>query len=80
MSRLAVVTGEQAVQAFSKLGFFVARMTGSHHVMKREGHRYLLSVPVHAGQTLKPGTLRGLIRAAGITPDEFADLLARVRT
>jgi predicted RNA binding protein YcfA (HicA-like mRNA interferase family) len=43
--------------------------------MKREGHRYLLSVPVHAGKTLKQGTLRGLIRAAGITPEQFADLL-----
>jgi len=71
MCSLPVVTGEQAVKAFSKLGFSVARITGSHHIMKREGHLHLLSVPVHSGQTLKAGTLRSLIRAAGITLEEF---------
>ena len=75
MSSLPSVTGKQAVKAFGKLGFYVARITGSHHIMKKDGHAYLLSVPVHAGQTLKPGTLRSLVRAAGITPEEFATLL-----
>lgn len=75
MSDLPAVTGEQAVKAFSKLGFSVARTTGSHHIMKKEGYRYLLSVPVHAGQTVKPGTLRGLIRAAGIATEQFGEAL-----
>ncbi len=75
MSKLPVVTGEQAVKAFSKLGFSVARITGSHRIMKKQGHRYVLSVPVHSGQTVKPGTLRGLIRAAGTTPQKFAELV-----
>ncbi len=75
MSSLPVVTGEDAIKAFSKLGFSVARVNGSHHIMKREGHRFLLTVPVHSGQTLKRGTLRGLIRAAEITREEFAELL-----
>ena len=75
MSSLPVVTGDEAIKAFSKLGFSVARIKGSHHIMKREGYLYLLTVPVHSGQTLKTGTLRGLIRAAEITPEEFAELL-----
>lgn len=78
MSSLPVVTGKQAVKAFSKLGFSVARITGSHHILKKDGHEYLLSVPVHSGQTIKPGTLRGLIRAAGITPEEFGELIRQI--
>lgn len=75
MSSLPVVRGEQAVKAFSRLGFVVTRITGSHHIMKKEGHVYVLSVPVHSGQTVKPGTLRSLIRAAGITVQEFAEVV-----
>jgi len=43
--------------------------------MKREGHRFLLSVPVHGRQNIKPGTLRALIGDAGLTKDEFVALL-----
>jgi predicted RNA binding protein YcfA (HicA-like mRNA interferase family) len=75
MSSLPAVTGSQAVRAFSKLGFSLARITGGHHILKKEGHRYLLAVPVHSGQTLKPGTLRSLIRTAGSTPEEFVELV-----
>jgi len=75
MSSLPVVTGEQAIKAFSRLGFSVARVAGSHHIMKKQGHRYVLSVPVHSGRTVKAGTLRALIRTAGTTPEEFAELL-----
>jgi predicted RNA binding protein YcfA (HicA-like mRNA interferase family) len=32
-------------------------------------------VPVHGGRDLKPGTLRAIIRQAGLTIEEFADLL-----
>ncbi len=75
MSSLPVVTGKEAIPAFSKPGFSVARIRGSHHVMKKEGHRYQLSVPVHSGRPLKKGILRSLIQTAGITPEQFAELL-----
>ena len=75
MSSLPSITGKQAVKAFGKLGFRVDRVTGSHHIMRKDGHPYLLSVPVHSAHPLKPGTLRSLIRAAGITPEQFARLV-----
>lgn len=34
-----------------------------------------VTVPVHGGRDLKPGTLRSIIRQAGFTLEEFADLL-----
>jgi predicted RNA binding protein YcfA (HicA-like mRNA interferase family) len=71
MSDLPVVTGEQSLSAFRKFGFSVVRIKGSHHTMKKPGHRYNLTVPVHGGKNLKKGTLRGLIAAAGITVEDF---------
>jgi predicted RNA binding protein YcfA (HicA-like mRNA interferase family) len=46
---------------------------GSHLVMTKAGERANLSIPQH--KELSTGTLRSLIRAAGISVDEFLDLL-----
>lgn len=75
MSDLPAIKGSEVVAAFRKAGFEVVRISGSHHIMKREGHRFLLSVPVHGRQNIKPGTLRALIGDAGLTKDEFVALL-----
>jgi predicted RNA binding protein YcfA (HicA-like mRNA interferase family) len=70
------ISGHEAIRAFAKLGFSVDRVRSSHHVMKKDGHRNVLTVPVHGSDDLKPGTLRALIRAAGITVAEFCELLS----
>lgn len=75
MSDLPRVTGPETVSAFEKLGFVVARISGSHHVMKKQGHRYNLSVPVHGNKIVKRGTLRSLISDAGITVEDFQKAL-----
>lgn len=75
VDRLPCITGGEAIRAFEKLGFTLDRIKGSHHIMKRDGHRNVLTVPVHGSDDLKPGTLRGLIRGAGITLDQFCELL-----
>jgi predicted RNA binding protein YcfA (HicA-like mRNA interferase family) len=71
MSKLPRVTGQAAIRVFCDAGFEVIRITGSHHILRREGHPYHLTVPVHGNARLKPGTLRSLIRSAGMTVDEF---------
>ena len=73
MPRLPVVSGEQAVRAFEKAGWRADRRRGSHVVMLKAGHRASLSVPQH--RELAPGTLRSLIRSAGMTVDEFSQLV-----
>ena len=75
MSDLPAVKGSEVVAAFEKVGFQVVRVSGSHHIMKRDRHRFLLSVPIHGRQNLRPGTLRALIGDAGLTKDEFVALL-----
>jgi predicted RNA binding protein YcfA (HicA-like mRNA interferase family) len=73
MPRLPQVSGRQAVAAFEKAGFRVTRQRGSHIAMVKAGWRQTLSVPDHP--FLRSGTLRALIRQAGLTVDEFVDLL-----
>lgn len=75
MPKLPTVTGPEAVAAFEKVGFGVVRIKGAHHIMKRDGHPFVLSVPVHGSDAVATGTLRSLIRAAGLTIEEFTDLL-----
>jgi predicted RNA binding protein YcfA (HicA-like mRNA interferase family) len=75
MSELPTVSGSQAVKAFERLGFALDRVKGAHHVLVKPGHRFHLSVPVHGNDSLKRGTLRSLIRAAGVTVDEFRGAL-----
>lgn len=69
MGRLANISGKEAVKAFQK----VIGQVGSHVVMSKQGIRVNLSVPQH--KELSTGTLRALIRNAGITVEEFVELL-----
>jgi predicted RNA binding protein YcfA (HicA-like mRNA interferase family) len=76
MPKLPTVTGEEAIAAFARYGFVLKRISkSSHHVLKKDGHRFLLSVPVHSGQNLKTGTLRSLISDAGLSVEGFIELL-----
>ena len=63
------------VNAFKQIGFKLDRVAGSHHILKKAGHRQNLSVPVHGNKPVRKGTLRSLIADAGITEDEFLELL-----
>ncbi len=73
MGKLANISGKEAVKAFSQLGWQSVGQVGSHLVMTKSGQRANLSVPQH--KELSTGTLRSLIRAAGISVDEFLAVL-----
>jgi predicted RNA binding protein YcfA (HicA-like mRNA interferase family) len=73
MVKLPAVSGAEAVRAFQRAGWRRDRQRGSHVVLVRSGHIASLSVPQH--RELAPGTLRALIRASGLSVDQFADLL-----
>ena len=63
----------KAIKAFSKAGWVPHRQVGSHVVLRKEGSKVTLSIP--KDKELKPGLLRHLIKAAGLTVDEFKRLL-----
>lgn len=73
MAQLPRISGREDVKAFESLGWSQARQSGSHIILVREGHPATLSVPDH--KEVAKGTLRSLLRSAGITVDEFVDAI-----
>lgn len=60
------------VKLLQRLGFHVARVSGSHHFMERGDQR--TTVPVHGNRDLKIGTLRKILRDVSMSPTEFEQL------
>lgn len=73
MGTLANISGKEASKAFAKAGWLIVGQVGSHLVMTKPGQRTNLSIPQH--RELSVGTLRALMRSAGMTVQEFLDLL-----
>jgi predicted RNA binding protein YcfA (HicA-like mRNA interferase family) len=73
MGKLGNISGRDAAKAFQRVGWNPIGQVGSHLVLVKEGVRVNLSVPQH--KELSLGTLRALIRNAGMTVDEFLALL-----
>ena len=69
MPELPRISGDKAIKAFKKLGFYEARQKGSHVVMRRKNKGCV--IPRH--KQLAVGTLRSAIRQAGITVEEFVE-------
>jgi predicted RNA binding protein YcfA (HicA-like mRNA interferase family) len=72
MTPLPFCSGSDAVRAFQKIGYDVDHQTGSHMILRHPSGRRL-TVPDH--RELAKGTLRALIREAGVTKEQFAELL-----
>jgi predicted RNA binding protein YcfA (HicA-like mRNA interferase family) len=71
MPALPVLSGRKVVRAFEALGWQVARQRGSHIILVKDGEVATLSIPDH--KEIAKGTLRSLIRTAGITMEEFCE-------
>ena len=73
MTRLPVCSGAEAIAAFERAGWQVVRRRSSHVTLGKPDWLHILTVPMH--DELGPGLLRGLIRKAGLTVEEFTNLL-----
>jgi predicted RNA binding protein YcfA (HicA-like mRNA interferase family) len=73
--RLPALSADEVVRVLARAGFAVHRVKGSHHHLRNPDRpRARPVVPVHRGD-LPPGTLRAIIRQAGLSVGEFLDLL-----
>lgn len=70
--KLRDLPGRRVIRALERLGYQVARITGSHYVLKQPG-RPTISIPRHG--SVKVGLLLSKIKAAGLTPEEFEEKL-----
>ena len=63
------LSGQRVARVFEKLGWEIARQRGSHIILGKESSMATLSVPDH--REVARGTLRSLIRDAGLTVEAF---------
>ena len=73
MTKLPRVSGQECIKAFSNIGFYIKRQEGSHIILRRDTPFAQLVVPNH--RELDRGTLRAIIKQAGISVEKFVELL-----
>jgi len=73
MSKLPGLSGRECIKALQKAGFRIQRQKGSHISLIKEEPFSQVIVPDH--RELDRGTLRAIIRQAGLSVDEFLELV-----
>ena len=74
MSRLPTVTPAELVSALKRAGFVEHHQRGSHLYLWHQARALMTSVPMHTGD-LPRGTMRAIIKQAGLTEEELRGLL-----
>ena len=73
--KLPVISGNEAIRALEKAGFVVVRQRGSHVRIKKVTSKNIIKMTIPLHETLDRGTLKSILRNAGLTAEEFVDLL-----
>ena len=73
MNKLPRVSGRECIKALGKAGFYFKRQEGSHMILRRDDPFAQVVVPDH--KELDRGTLRAIIRQAGLSVDDFIYLM-----
>ena len=68
---LPALRAREVVRTLEKAGFSRWRHKGSHLTMFREADRRALTIPIHFSKNVPKGTLRAIIKQAGLSPEEF---------
>lgn len=75
MSRLPRITGKDILSAFTRHGYRLIHLRGSHHYLEPPDGQGLITIPVHAGKIVKPGVLKNILEQAGISVQDFIEML-----
>lgn len=71
MGKLNILSGRKLVIILQHFGWVEVRRNSSHIILIKPGEIVTLSVPDH--KEIAKGTLRSILRSAGITVDEYAE-------
>ena len=75
MPKVRSVSGQEAIHTLERLGFEEVRQRGSYVVLKKQTPEGALGCVVPLHRELAIGTLRGILKQAGVTSDEFMENL-----
>jgi predicted RNA binding protein YcfA (HicA-like mRNA interferase family) len=72
--RLPRVTAKEVLKVLERIGFSLARQSGSHLIYKNEeGKR--VTIPYHSGKVLHPKLLLSILKDANLTLEAFKEIL-----
>ena len=66
------VSGKVLCKIVEKNDWVLKRVTGSHHIYAKEGVAAILSIPVHGNRDLPIGTLKSILKDAGLTEADLS--------
>ena len=75
MPELKRISGNEAIRRLEKLGFTQIRQRGSHVVLKRQTGKGEIGCVVPLHKVLAVGTLRGILKQAKLSVEEFIEAL-----
>ncbi len=76
MARLPSVTASEVIHGLKKAGFVFDRQAkGSHEIWYNPATKRRTTVPNHPGVDIRKGTLKAILKEAGISVEEFLLLI-----
>jgi predicted RNA binding protein YcfA (HicA-like mRNA interferase family) len=75
--KLPRLSGIETVAALERMGFRKIRQRGSHVILRRESGTGAIGTVIPLHKELAPGTLRGVLKLAGISVEDFLAALGR---
>ena len=72
--RLPRVTADEVIRVIEKVGFTLARQSGSHRIYRSSAGRRI-TVPYHKGKILHPKVLASILKDANLSREELKNLL-----
>ena len=75
--RLPSIHPRKLNKALAKVGWYKERQSGGEYIKYKEGHPNPISIPYHGSKALKRGTLQAILKAAGVSREEFIELLRK---
>ena len=67
------LSGKEVIKALERAGFYIRRRKGSHIVLRRNNPFAQVVVPDH--KSIDTGTLASILDGAGLTVEDFIELL-----
>ena len=65
------VSGKALCKVVERRGWELKRVTGSHHIYTKQGSEVILSIPVHGNRDLPTGTLKSIMKDAGLSENDL---------
>lgn len=72
--KLPRITPDDAIRILLKAGFVLTRQSGSHKIYKNN-LRKRVTISYHKAKIIHPKVLRSILEDAGLTVEEFRELL-----